>query len=142
MSRLARLVLLVALAAVLAWPHAAQAAPLDRTEAGGPAASQGWLAQLWAPLARLFGASGVGPGMDPDGLTEAPTMDPDGLTEAPGMDPDGLAVGPGMDPDGRSAAAGRQSAEATDEGPTMDPDGTTGSSGQEGDEGPTMDPNG
>jgi len=125
MSRWPRLVRLaphLALAAVLAAPVPALAAPPDRGEAEGAAAPRTWLASLWQPLARLFGAGG----------DETPTMGPEGLTEGPGMDPGGLVVGQTMDRDGAGA----------DLAPTMDPDGATQSSGAEGDEGPTMDPDG
>lgn len=139
MSRFARLALLLALAGTLALPQAVVAAPPDGHDSGLAATTCEWLAGLWTPLARLFGASeggpmidpnGVfggqpagGPGIDPNGIGGGPTIDPNGVTGhsqgGPYIDPDGLAGDPSPSST-RDSSAGD---DETDGGPTIDPDG-------------------
>jgi hypothetical protein len=101
-TRLRRRATALLLAAALAAPLPALAAPLTPT---GP------LAALWARVVAWLGGDN-GPNMDPNGLAatgdNGPTMDPDGLAatgdNGPNMDPDGFAEdgdrGPNMDPNG------------------------------------------
>jgi len=123
MSRLVRPALLLALVIVLGGPYAAVAEPRAGQDDGIVASPQSWLASLWEPIARLFGATEGGPTSDPNGTVDGPTGNQPSATGSnqteggPTIDPNGI-VG---EPTGSQPPA--TGSNETDGGPTIDPDG-------------------
>jgi hypothetical protein len=97
MSRLVRRILLLALAASLALPMTAVAAPDEAASGGAPSAVGHWLARLWEPISRLLVTSRATAGatIDPDEAAQPPQCGTS--TESDQPEADG---GPTIDPNG------------------------------------------
>lgn len=100
MSRLARLILLIAVLAALVAPPIASAAPRDRHDSGAGAAARDLVTRLWDPVARFLGV-----------IAGVSTVEPDGDGD----------LGSGSPPEGRPSSSGNGT--QGDGGPTIDPDG-------------------
>jgi hypothetical protein len=111
-----RTLLALTLAALLALPSLALAAPRYPASAAAPEAhaGQGVFTQFWSFLQHLWGAEGMS--IDPNGrATAAPA--PRGLTHVSG------AEGVLIDPDGRAKATPAPTHVSGDAGMLIDPDG-------------------